>query len=849
MLGDSIFSPSRHSQPATPKHGAEGMNPSSPLLSREHNVSGRSPVHLNNARLRPNSSPMERTWHSLDVSERSPLPSPRNRIRSPAFGATSAAMSPELKPTTPEELEAGEALSQFMREKGTQLPKTGKWESRDSPKDLRSVLGPTTSRLVHSRLGHLSSDEAPLRGSPHAQQTQAASNGRSTPSTGSVKDCLPTGDKHPTPNYTATDSHSWSRLSVVSTSSTASDRGAASIGSLPTSPRSPRSGSQFPMPRPMVSPPHAHPAMSPLSQPQFRGTLSPLMDPDALSPDLMSPSQGRRADLTKLFPATGDMTPNMQVPDRPKRKQGALKSLDSGPLTAQAILAKHGTYFPEAPYEYPQEEADPNCCPPTPMTGKGRKLGKMQPFDESGPGILFSPRCADSVSPGHFSHPLVQSCPDLPLGRKAEADGEEAGSSLPALPMPTFQRRRPQSLCDIFFNDVSSDVSQADDPMAAHEIIPNLLLGPQSFANNYNRLKAAKVTHILVIGRQLKPLFPQDFVYHVVDSLEDQPDQEILSIFGKCFPFLDMGRQEPNRVLVHCNAGVSRSPTVVIGYLMRLFGFSFQKAYELVHSKRNVVCPNPGFTRQLHTFDRMKCVVDGDTDQHMLHALKYCRAVESFHVARWQHLQALSCADDPDLTDSHALILLQLPHLTSLDFSNTYVGDPGLQHLSRHTRLEALHLRGTNCTDATLLSLNPICPLAVVSVPPHVTNRSAHFIAKTFASTLTEVDLAFSEITEEGVMQIVRKCHGMLTLTVAHMPHISEGSLEGMPSLMLITEQNYPFLSTWERVKCHPNQPKPAPSHGNPFRRRPSPMLLKAAEVEVPEAERSPSGISKSMSL
>ena len=44
--------------------------------------------------------------------------------------------------------------------------------------------------------------------------------------------------------------------------------------------------------------------------------------------------------------------------------------------------------------------------------------------------------------------------------------------------------------------------------------------------------------------------------------MEDQPDQEILSIFKHCFCFLDRGRQEPNRVLVHCNAGVSRSPTV-----------------------------------------------------------------------------------------------------------------------------------------------------------------------------------------------------------------------------------------------------------------------------------------------
>eukprot|EP00668_Euglena_longa_P012123 GGOE01014550.1.p1 GENE.GGOE01014550.1~~GGOE01014550.1.p1 ORF type:complete len:843 (-),score=129.83 GGOE01014550.1:45-2573(-) len=842
-----MFSPSHRSRPATPNPGAEAL---SPLAGKEHSPVLRSSGPANNVHLRPNSSPLERLW---DVGERSPLQSPQNHLRSPDLHPAMVKSS-EFIPNC-EELEECEALSQFMREKGTQLPKTGKLECRDSPKDW-PAHGSTSSRQPHSLLAQPPSDEVAFRRSPNHQ---SMSNGRSTPSTASANCSGHTGERPP--NYNVSEPRSWSRLSVVSltTSSTTSDRGAVgsvgtaiSIGSLPTSPRSPRSGSQFPLARPTMSPPQTQPTNSPpSSQPQSRGTFVPFVDPDVMNQDVMSPSRGRRADSGKLSLASGELTNNSFPPERPKRKQGALKAIP-GPLTAQAILAKHGTYFPEALYEYPQEGLDPACCPPTPMTGKGRKLGKMQPFDENGLGTLFSPRCADALNPSasHFSNPLVQSCPDLPVGRKPEADMEEAGSSpiRLAVAVPAFQRRRPQSLCDIFFNDCSSEASQADDPMAAHEIIPNLLLGPQSFANNYNRLKAARITHVLVVGRHLKPLFPQDFVYQVMDALEDQPDQEILSIFPKCFSFLDVGRQEPNRVLVHCNAGVSRSPSVVIGYVMKLFGFSFQKAYDLVHSKRNVVCPNPGFARQLKSFDRMKCVPDGDTDQHMLHCLKFCHGVEAFDMARWQHLQSLTLPDDSDLTDAHTLVLLQLPHLTSLDFSNAYIGDHGLQHLSRHSRLEALHLRGTNCTDATILAINPVCPLAVVSVPPHVTNRSAHFISKTFASTLTEVDLAFSEITDEGLMQIVKKCHGMLTLTVAHMPHISEGALEDVePSLMLITDQNYPFLSTWERVKCHPIQPKPAAHHGNPFRQRPS--LLKAAEVKVPEVDCSPVAVTKSMSL
>ena len=52
-------------------------------------------------------------------------------------------------------------------------------------------------------------------------------------------------------------------------------------------------------------------------------------------------------------------------------------------------------------------------------------------------------------------------------------------------------------------------------------------------------------------------------------------------------------------MLVHCVAGVSRSSSVALGFLMKHRGFSFVDALQLVKSKRPAAYPNPAFTAAL----------------------------------------------------------------------------------------------------------------------------------------------------------------------------------------------------------------------------------------------------------
>lgn len=63
--------------------------------------------------------------------------------------------------------------------------------------------------------------------------------------------------------------------------------------------------------------------------------------------------------------------------------------------------------------------------------------------------------------------------------------------------------------------------------------------------------------------------------------LEDKATQDILQYFERCFSFISRSRARTN-ILVHCKVGVSRSATIVIGYLMSSFGYSLKQSFDLM---------------------------------------------------------------------------------------------------------------------------------------------------------------------------------------------------------------------------------------------------------------------------
>lgn len=56
-------------------------------------------------------------------------------------------------------------------------------------------------------------------------------------------------------------------------------------------------------------------------------------------------------------------------------------------------------------------------------------------------------------------------------------------------------------------------------------------------------------------------------------------------------------------MLVHCRAGKSRSASVVIAYMMKMFNMSYENAYFYVKTKRQRTEPNEGFKILLKQYE------------------------------------------------------------------------------------------------------------------------------------------------------------------------------------------------------------------------------------------------------
>ncbi|KAG7466844.1 hypothetical protein MATL_G00146590 [Megalops atlanticus] len=145
-----------------------------------------------------------------------------------------------------------------------------------------------------------------------------------------------------------------------------------------------------------------------------------------------------------------------------------------------------------------------------------------------------------------------------------------------------------------YVHDYSSDLQVG-------VIRPYLLLGSQDVAQDLGTLRKFKVSHILNVAYGVENAFPYEFIYKYLEIL-DLPETAITSYFQECFEFIDQAKAADGVVLVHCNAGVSRSASIVVGYLMSREGLAFDEAFDSVKKERPAVCPNPGFLVQLKNF-------------------------------------------------------------------------------------------------------------------------------------------------------------------------------------------------------------------------------------------------------
>lgn len=130
-----------------------------------------------------------------------------------------------------------------------------------------------------------------------------------------------------------------------------------------------------------------------------------------------------------------------------------------------------------------------------------------------------------------------------------------------------------------------------------------LYVGPGRATWKPAALQELGITHIVnAAGIQCWKSLPY-FKYFVLENLPDSWGAPIHTHFEECNQFIHEALKTGN-VFVHCSAGVSRSPTLVMAYLIDHLAFTADEALKKMREVHPPTHPNPSFLTRLREFDQ-----------------------------------------------------------------------------------------------------------------------------------------------------------------------------------------------------------------------------------------------------
>jgi atypical dual specificity phosphatase len=127
-----------------------------------------------------------------------------------------------------------------------------------------------------------------------------------------------------------------------------------------------------------------------------------------------------------------------------------------------------------------------------------------------------------------------------------------------------------------------------------------LYLGDMFDANNDTDLREKNISTIICVAEgvkvnQLSNTNIQVYKY----NLQDTDNCNISVYFDEISDII----HKQDNVLVNCAAGISRSATIVIAYIMKYYNLTLKQAFLYVRKKRNQICPNKTFMKYLLEYE------------------------------------------------------------------------------------------------------------------------------------------------------------------------------------------------------------------------------------------------------
>jgi len=135
------------------------------------------------------------------------------------------------------------------------------------------------------------------------------------------------------------------------------------------------------------------------------------------------------------------------------------------------------------------------------------------------------------------------------------------------------------------------------------QILHWLYLGNFENACDIKELRRNNIGYVLNCAIECKnKVLPKSIVELHLD-VRDEPEFDIIKYFDKSNAFINKVRTDGGNILVHCKMGLSRSPTFIIAFLIKYYGFTVDSAINYLKRKRPYVNINHGFIEQLHQYE------------------------------------------------------------------------------------------------------------------------------------------------------------------------------------------------------------------------------------------------------
>lgn len=146
------------------------------------------------------------------------------------------------------------------------------------------------------------------------------------------------------------------------------------------------------------------------------------------------------------------------------------------------------------------------------------------------------------------------------------------------------------------------------------EIIPHLFISNWDTSNNPIILQKYNIKAVVSLETLPKPTntliyYDKHNIDHIYIHIGDHPSENISQHFDRTYDFINRHISNGENIIVHCMAGISRSASIILNYILRNTYENnqaytcpcklFQNVLSYARSKRPILNPNMGFQKQL----------------------------------------------------------------------------------------------------------------------------------------------------------------------------------------------------------------------------------------------------------